>query len=419
MRKLKLTSRQLEALYPPMPKAFESILQRTLQDLAAEKEQPIMKRRLSAALIVALILILISISAAIALTQSDLIGLMFGGSGQVPQELSEAISRPNETVSTADVQVALNEYLYDGEKLHLQWTASSISGFQVMVTMSHFQVNGKYLYEENATLFQSDDHTLAHVLGGTADDVKMPLSVSNFVTYANLPDADGPLKPGDTVEITCDLYIWKLLNPPILIDDSKNVSKGDYAKVKGLHRLPVDHNGLCILDQFVRDDGSVDADTGEDYRRAFEKLGWAKLTEIRPVRFTAVLEPKSVRQVQPTQTTFDAEEFTLVITRMAYMQTGGTLELTVSPKDKKFMDTNNPYFRPLVVLNADTMELLSGSNSYDNSADYAVKYQIMLKPVAGDMPAALWIAPERDYQYWKKDGSPLNNMVKVELKGGP
>ena len=431
MRKLNLTAKQLQALYPPVPQAFEHTIANTLHDLANGKEQPVMKKKISAALVVAIILIILTLSAAIALTQSNLISLMFGSGAILPEELEEAITRHGATVSTDDIEVALNEYLYDGEKLHLQWSIANVSGRQVMVTMSRFQINGKYVQVENRTLFESEDHALAHVMGGGADDAVMPINISNFATYTNDQDENGPLISGNTVEVSCDLYIWELLHAPVLIGNSLKISEEDYAKVRGLHRLPVDGNGLCILDKFVRDDDSVDAETGEDYRRAYERLGWAKLEKVQPVKFDVVLEPKPIQQVQPTKTSFEMDDFTLAITRMIYMQTGGTLELLVYPKgENRIVNPDSPYLRDLVVLNADTMELLNGSKYYDNTVDYAVSYQIMLEPVLGNMPSAILITPGTGKKIGqkntaadpKKDRSytyTLEDAVRVELAEQP
>ncbi len=421
MGKLNLTAQELQALYPPTSRAFENTVQNTLHNLAEGKGQPVMKKRISTALVVVLALIILTVSAAIALTQSDLIGLMFGSGVIVTKEVEEAIIKPAAVVSTADITVSLNEYLYDGVNLHLQWSVTNTSGRQVMVTMSRFQINGKYTHVEKQSLFQSDDHALAHVLGGGADDAPMPVSINNFATYSNDQNENDPILNGKTVEVSCDIYIWELSNPPVLISNSRKVSEEEYAKVRGLHRLPVDKNGLCILDQFIWDDGSVDAETGEDYRRAYERLGWAKLTKVQPVLFDVELESKPIRQVQPAQTTYETDNFAFLITRMVFMQTGGTLELLVYPKDNsKAVGSDSP-FLDLVVLNADTKEPLHGSRTSSTQDNFHVSYNIALRPVAGDMPKAILIVPRKEsagYFAQKKgqDEYIMEDAVRVDLE---
>lgn len=428
MRKLNLTAQELKALYPPVSDAFDKTVQSTLYQLEHEREQPKMKKKMSAALIFAVVLILVTLSAAIALTQSDLLKSMFGSDAQVPEELEEAISKPEATVSTADVAVTLNEYLYDGEKLHLNWTASNTSGRQVMVTMSRFEIGGQYVSNDAGTSFQSDDQTFGYVLGGVVDGVAMPVSINNFGTYANLMYGEYPLKSGEIVDITCNLYVWDLLNPPVLFDYSSMKSHVDYTKLESPKGLPIERDGTFNPAWLVANEETIQTYTAYDYTREYEDHGWAKLATVQPVKFTIVLEPKSIRQVQPTQTTFEMEDFTLVITRMVYMQTGGEMYLKVYPKANKAMNESNPLNRGLVVLNADTMEFLSSSSGYSFGSDQDyLDHQITLEPVSGKMPAAILITPSvmKDKWDWeaehdlKKDRwytYTLEDAVKVDLR---
>ncbi len=395
MREPDLTKQAWKALYPPMTGAFDKTVQSTLYNLTNGREQTTVRKKMSAALIFAVILVIVSLSAAIALTQSDLLGHMFGGSVRVPKGLEEIVSQPEATVTTDDVAVTLNEYLYDGEKLHLNWTVSNTAGRQIMVTMSNFTINGQYVQQEDWTSFQSDDHTSACVLGGEVDGVTMPVCINNFSTYINLQNEVSPLIRGETVCISSELYIWELLNPPVLFDYGSYTSHTDFKNVAVPPGLPVERNGAGYLTWFVADGNSSQVYMAEDYRRAYEAFGWARLAKKEQVNFTVALHPKSIRQVQPAQTTFETDDFTLVITRMAYMQTGGTLELKVYPKtpDKGPGDTSR-YNRALTVLNADSMEFLSGGSSYTYGSDQDfVDYQITLEPVPGEMPQAISIVP--------------------------
>jgi hypothetical protein len=428
VRKLNLTAQELKALYPPVSDAFDKTVQSTLYKLKNEREQPKVKKKMSAALIFAVILILVTLSAAIALTQSDLLKSMFGSDAQVPEDLQEIVSKPEKTVATADVAVTLDEYLYDGEKLHLSWTVSDISGRRVMVTMSRFDIDGQYVNEDAGTSFQSDDQTQGYVLGGEVDGVAMPVSINNFSTYANLQYGEYPLKSGETVDISCNLYVWDLLNPPVLFSYGSMKSHVDYTKLESPKGLPIERDGTFHPAWLVANEETIQTYTADDYRREYEDHGWAKLVTVQPVKFTIALEPKSVKQMQPTQTTFEMDDFTLVITRMVYMQTGGTLELKVYPKTNKAMNESNPLNRDLVVLNADTMEFLNGGRglSFSSDQDY-LDYQITLEPVSGEMPSSILITPAIMKEKWdweaehdlKKDRwytYILEDTVKVDLQ---
>lgn len=428
MNKPGLTNQELKALYPPMSEAFDKKVQNTLSQLEHEKEQPKVKKKMPAALVLAAVLILVTLSAAIALTQSDLLKSMFGGGTQVPEGLEGIVSKPEATVSTADVAVTLNEYLYDGERLHLNWTVSDTSGRQVMVTMSRFEIGGQYVSVDAGTSFQSDDQTLGNVLGGEVDGLAMPVSISNFGTYANLQYGEYPLKSGETVDVTCELYVWELLNPPVLFDYGSMKSHVDYTKLESPKGLPIERDGTFHPAWLVASEQTIQTYTADDYRREYEDHGWAKLATVQPVKFTITLQPKSVKQVQPTQTTFVMDDFTLEITRMVYMQTGGEMDLKVYPKDNSVWFEDNPLYRGLVVLNADTMEFLSSGAGYSfgTGQDY-IDYQITLEPVSGKMPGAIWIAPSvmKDKWDWeaehdlKKDRwytYTLEGAVKVDLR---
>lgn len=244
MKKFHLSSQAMKALYPPMSDTFDKTVQRTLKDLENGKEHPIVKKKISAALIMAMILILVTLGVAYALTQSNLLQSMFGGDANVPDDLDKIISKPEAAVSNADIAVTLNEYLYDGEKLHLSWTISDISGRQVMVTMSRFYINGQYVNEDASTSFQCDDQTSGFVLGGEVDGVAMPVNINSFSTYKNLQYGEYPIKCGETVDVTCELYVWELMNPPVLYDYACMKPDVDYTKLPLPKGMPIGHDGI-------------------------------------------------------------------------------------------------------------------------------------------------------------------------------
>ncbi len=436
MKKQALNHRDLQALYPPMPPAFEAAGKQTLSRLLSAKEKPVMRKKLPLGLVLAAVLLLALVGTAVALVRSDLLSHLFGGSQSVPQGLEGVLRQPEETVNAGDVTVTLNEYVFDGEKLHLRWSVQNGSGRQGMITMSPFLVDGRLLNAEHETPLQSDDHTWAYVLGGEADGGKMPSSVSEYTTYQNTPDADGnrPFAAGKTVEITGELYLWELLSPPVLTDMAALDTYEDFAAVAALHRLPVDNTGFCDLEYFCitgRED--IGAFSAEASQKAYEYLHWARLEKAVPVRFSLPLTTSAPRQVSPTQTVFEAEGFTLVISHFAYRQTGGTMELRVYPKPRRaLVGQESPLYRDLIALNADTMAFASGTRSYSVSSspeggEGYVAYEISLEPVSGDMPSALLIAPsviktgwdweaEHDTAYDRYYTYILKDAVRVELK---
>jgi hypothetical protein len=431
LAKLTMDAHQLQMLYPPMSGSVEKALEQTLSSLVDGKERPIMARKLSFGLLLAVILLLVTVSAAIALTQSNLLQHLFGGGQQIPNGVEETLRQVEQTVGAGDISVTLNEYVFDGEKLHLRWSVNNTSGHQMMITMSPFLVNGKDINVEHETPFQTDDHTWAYVLGGEADGVAMPGSVSNYTTFENAQDMDGnrPFVSGGTAVITGTVYVWEVLNPPVLVNMSTMDEYEDYEKVAKLRRLPVDKNGFCDLEYFaITDQEDIGTFSAEESKKAFEYLGWAKMSSELPIQFTIPLDTQSIRQLEPTQTTFETDGFTLEITHMAYRQTGGTIEVKIYRKP----GGPNINSLDLVVLDADTLAFLNGGRTYTTGSDQVddmgyVLGSISLEPVAGEMPTALIIAPSvlksgwdweapHDTKYDRHYTYDLNGAVRVDLR---
>ena len=391
-----------------------------------------MARKLSFGFVLAVIFLLVTVSAAIALTQSNLLQHLFGGQ-QVPAGVEGTLRQVEEMVKVGDVSVTLNEYVFDGEKLHLRWTVKNTSGRQVMFTMSPFLVNGESINMEDETPLQSDYHAWGYVLGGEADGVSMPESISNYTTFDNAQHMDGnrPFASGGTAVITGTAYVWEILNPPVLVYMSTIEENEDYEKVAKLRRLPVDKNGFCDLQYFaITDREDIGPFNAEESKKAYEHLGWAKMESELPIQFSIPLETQSIRQLEPTQTTFETDDFTLEITHMAYRQTGGTIEMKIYRKP------GGPPINSLdlVVLDADTLAFLNGSRGYSYGGDqvddmgrYYVLGDISLEPVAGEMPTALIIAPSvlksgwdweapHDTKYDRYYTYTMEDAVRVDLK---
>lgn len=439
MRKLNLTAQELKALYPPMSEAFNHTVQNTLHHLEHGKECPKVKKKMSAALVVAVLLLIVTVSAAIALTQSNLLGVMFGGNGQAPEELEEIVSKPEATVTTPDAKVTLSEYLYDGEKLHLYWTIANQTDRQIMVTMAPFRVNGKDVNTDGIPTFQSNDvHAWGKILGGEVGGAALPNSVNCFGTYINPWEQENgyhTFTKGETLEIISELYIWELLSAPDpAIPDHSQVQEG-FLNVEALRGIPTDRSGLCGLGWLLLNDNSIDIYDAKANQSMYEKNNWARMIFEQPVKFSITLDTKSLKQAEPVKTVFETDDFALNINRMAYTSTGGTLVLHVTPKaqgSKTNGDALDGY--DFAVLDADTKELLSDYTPYTaGGPDYTV-YNIVLKPVPGVMPKDILIVPAVYNPKWDKHSenydpnvspNPYNdslykynmeNAVKVELE---
>lgn len=408
MGKLNLTAQELQALYPPTSRAFENTVQNTLHSLAKGKEQPVMKKKISAALIVMLALIILTISAAIALTSSNLLTFLFGQE-QPPKEVKDILIKPEATITSPDINVTLNEYLYDGEKLYLYWTVTNQSGKQLMVTMDPIIINGRKVNVERDKPFQCEYGEFGQILGGEVEDIALPESISFANIYIN-PDAYMPgyytFKSGEKLEITSSLSVWELLSPPELDYDSNHQIKDEYLDMPSIKGMPTFQNGTCGLGWLLYLDHSMDVYNAVKNQRMYEENNWAKMLYTQPVQVTITLGNSSLMKTKPTETIFATDDYLMDIQRMIYMSTGGTLLLRVWPKPqsikaKAFLEMGNVF----VVLDADSKEVISSYTSLTqvSTMQTGVKYTIILKPVSGSMPSALLIVPGLVNPAWNQD----------------
>ncbi len=453
MPKLNLNPQDLKALYPPMSEAFDKTVQSTLSQLEQGREQPKVKKKMSAALIFAMILILVTLGVAYALTQSSLLKIMFGSNGQAPKELEEIVSKPEATVTTPDAKVTLSEYLFDGERLHLYWSIANQTDRQIMVTMTPFMFSGMKGYTEimdvtveGLPLIQTDNiHGFGQILGGEVDGFTLPDSVDYYSIYSNPGDYLQEYHTfgwGETLEITGDLYIWELLSAPdpvipdnilkllsapdpAILDDLK--AQDGLFDLKALRGgIPTDRSGLCGLNWLILNDNyddfsrPVDFLSPEENQSTYEKNGWARLTLKQPVKFSITLDTKGIKQAKPVKTDFETDDYTLNIKRMAYMPTGGTMVLYTEPK------ANNPAKNGVIpdgygfaILDADTKELLGGpmgsvASSGGPDGYISEEYTIMLTPVPGKMPQAILIVPVVSNPEWDKNDTSFDPKAALD-----
>ncbi len=453
MRKLNLNPQELKALYPLMSDAFDKIVQSTLYDLEHRKERPIVKKKISAALIFAMILVLATLGVAYALTQSNLLKIMFGGNTKVPEGLEEIVSKPEATVTTPDAKVTLSEYLFDGERLHLYWTIANQTDRQIMVTMNPFMINGmKALWgrmdvnAEGFPLIQTaNNHGIGQILGGEVDGFALPGSVNYYSIYDNpgeYMEEYHTFIEGETLEITSDLYIWELLSTPdpVITDEifklltTNNPSIPDNHKVhedlfdaKALRGIPTDRSGLCGLNWLIGNDNydiininyPVDLLSPEENQSTYEKKGWARLILKQPVKFSITLDTKAIKQAKPVKTDFETNDYTLNIKQMAYMPTGGTMVLYTEPT------ANSPARSGVIpngygfaILDADTKELLGSPRSAGAGSGpdgyYYEEYTIVLSPVPGRMPQTILIVPVVSNPEWDKNDSSFDPKAALD-----
>lgn len=114
MKKNALNNERLQALFPQTPQAFSDFVEHRLNDLKAGKETPVMKKKLSMGLVLALALVLLVTAAAVAAILSptaDIFGFLYGKEKQEAL-LKGDIASIGQTLASGDLEVTLEEVVY-------------------------------------------------------------------------------------------------------------------------------------------------------------------------------------------------------------------------------------------------------------------------------------------------------------------
>ena len=117
MKKNALNTERLQALFPQTPQAFSDFVEHRLNDLKAGKETPVVKKKLSMGLVLALALILLVTAAAVAAILSptaEFFGFLYGKEKQEIL-LKGDIAAIGQVRTVGDLEVTLEEVVYQAE----------------------------------------------------------------------------------------------------------------------------------------------------------------------------------------------------------------------------------------------------------------------------------------------------------------
>lgn len=117
MKKNALNNERLQALFPQTPQAFSDFVEHRLNDLKAGKETPVVKKKLSMGLILALALVLLVTAAAVAAIISptaEFFGFLYGKEKQEVL-LKGDIAAIGQVRAVGDLEVTLEDVVYQAE----------------------------------------------------------------------------------------------------------------------------------------------------------------------------------------------------------------------------------------------------------------------------------------------------------------
>lgn len=146
MKKNALNNERLKALFPQTPQAFSDYIEHRLNDLKAGKETPVVKKKLSMGLVLALVLVLLAAAAVAAILSptSEIFGFLYGEEKQEAL-LKGDIATIGQTHASGDIEVTMEEVVYQAEGdmpgLYGTGIISSKAGSKLVLVPEDFSVN--------------------------------------------------------------------------------------------------------------------------------------------------------------------------------------------------------------------------------------------------------------------------------------
>ncbi|MBQ8555436.1 MAG: DUF4179 domain-containing protein [Clostridia bacterium] len=115
----RITQRDLQQMYEPMPEHFAARMDCLLSGLPEGEETIVVKRKLSVAMVLAMVLLLVSVGAAAAVLNWNAILALYG---QEKPELESLLVPVNQSAEAGGVTLEVTSALTDGRTLVLDWT---------------------------------------------------------------------------------------------------------------------------------------------------------------------------------------------------------------------------------------------------------------------------------------------------------
>ncbi|MGN1019501.1 MAG: hypothetical protein ACI4O7_03930 [Aristaeellaceae bacterium] len=380
--------------------------------IAMEKgASPRMRRKLSVSLIIALLLALLTLGAALALTRSPLLERLFAPEEAVPQEVIDQIVAPEESAVTPLGVLSVDELLYDGSSLHVLWTVANPTGEPLLYTMEGFTLNGQPLHMAQCNLFARGAGSAGYLLGGEVDGVSLPASVTSFLQASGLGsrDASGayreePLPSGKAV-LTVSAAVWRPVNPPALFDykavEGVNVDPEDTP----VRSLQADESGYCQLQLFRPAQYQALSGGADAWAEAYRALGWAEPVGTMAMTLELELSTAQLTSVVPEQTAFDLGDCTLSISQFDCSRAGGRCQLQISGDPAALARWRKS---GLYLVDWEGRRVLNqGCIRDDQTGDGSLHFTMTIQPIAGELPTCILICPEKDFDDRWNEASPF------------
>lgn len=192
------------------------------QILKQAKGEPPVKKKISAALALAMVMILL-VSGAFAATlfNSDVLSWLFGNDDIDPsQEVLDLLDQPNQHQLTDYIDLTLTETLFDGRKLSVSFTLQNPTDELLIYTIGDARLNGEDLFAESALLPFAEGYGQA--LSGEVDGQAISSTARVVATFAgaSAPQEEhmvaatpAPLHSADPAELSAQVDVYRAHAP--------------------------------------------------------------------------------------------------------------------------------------------------------------------------------------------------------------
>lgn len=371
--------------------------------LALEKgKEKRMKKRITISFVAVLAIMVLTLGAAFAWSQSKIAEKLFGDVEYAPQEVMEQIQTPETQKTSPLCAVSVDEVLYDGYTLHASVTIQNPTEETLLYTIDGLWLDGQRLY--NSALLSEGAGTAGMLLGGTVDGAVMPESYTfyngsntvylqhadgTFAGYGPVPSGEGRLK----VEVA----VWRPINQPRLMD---------YKQYEGFdtsdttNALVTDRTGFSDLGLLRPRDAyrnvTVFERSSAHYADVFQKLGWAEYVETIDMEVMVDMNGAAVMHAVPAESEIWHNGCRLKVDHFSLTHAGGVVDGWIYGD---YHTVRQMIRHGLQLVDKENDRIIGTACFYDDQHenDTGLHFELQLDPVTGDLPREVYLAPVQNY----------------------
>ena len=257
------------------------------QILKQAKGEPPVKKKISVALALAMVMMLL-VSGAVAATllNSDVLSWLFRNDDiEPPQEILNLLEQPNQHQLTELTDLTLNETLFDGRKLSVSLTLQNPTDGLLIYTIGQAKMNGETLVAESALLPYGDGYGQA--LGGEVNGQAIPSEARVVATFIGTAGPQGsasplPLQAVDSAELSIQVDVYRAHASLAYLTDGETLTGSTFLRQNTL-AVEQETNLLQLCELIAAPDASL-LEKVESHTFTFPvRMGQATLTTVNAI----------------------------------------------------------------------------------------------------------------------------------------